>query len=126
MLSGQFLNLVIIQQVVLFAHAILHGIEPLARLIWCGPMGQMAASIQRHAKDRIARLQEGLEDTLVGLAARIRLDIGKFASKQLTGALNSQGLGNVHVFTSAVVAPSHIAFGIFVGHDRALRLHHCP
>ena len=48
---------------------------------------------------------------MVGLAARIRLDIRKFASKQLTGALNSQGLGNVHVFTSAVVAPSNIAFG---------------
>ena len=56
MLSGQLLNLIIVQQVVLLTHAILHSIEPFARLVGRGSMGQMAAGIQGHAKNRIARL----------------------------------------------------------------------
>ena len=124
MLGGQFLNLFVVQQVVLIAHAILHRIEPFARLVWRGSVGQMPARVQGHTKDRSAGLQQRLKHTLVGLAAGIWLNIGKFASKQLACPFDRHGLGNIHIFTAAVVAPPNIAFGVFVGHDRALCLHH--
>ncbi len=67
MFGGKALDLVIIKQAILLAHAVLDRVEPFARLVWLGPVGQVAACIEGHAKDRITRLQEGLEHALVCL-----------------------------------------------------------
>ena len=61
---------------------------------------------------------------LVGLGAGMGLDIGEGAVEQLAGALNGEGFGHVHILAAAIIAPAGIAFGVFVGHDRALRLQH--
>ena len=45
MVGGQRGHFIIINQVVLFAHAVLHRVEPFARLVGPRPMGQMAARI---------------------------------------------------------------------------------
>ncbi len=121
---GQRLDLVVVQRVVLLAHAILDGVEPLAGLVRLGTVGQVAAGVQAHAEDGVAGLDQRLEDTLVGLAARIRLHIGEGAVKELFGAVDGQVLGHIDPLAAAIVAASGVSFGVFVGHDGALGLHH--
>ncbi len=65
-----------------------------------------------------------MNDGLVGLAAGIRLHVGEAAVEQLAGALDRQAFGDVDELAAAVIAPAGIAFRVFVGHHRALRLEH--
>ena len=123
MLQRQGFDLVIINVERILPHAIMNGIEPLARLVRRSTVRQVPTRIQRHAKDRVTWLQKRLKHTLVGLATRIRLNVGKAAVKQLAGPLNRKVFGLVHKLTPTVIAPSGIAFGVFVRHHRTLRLH---
>ena len=84
----------------------------------------MAAGREIEAHERVAGLHQREEHALVGLAAGIRLDVGEAAVEQFAGALDRQLLGDVDELAAAIVAPARIAFGIFVGHHRALRLEH--
>ena len=87
-------------------------------------MGQVPARRQVHPQNGIARLQQRLEHALVGLAARIGLHIGISHAKQLASPRNCQIFGNIDIVTAAVIALARIAFGVFVGHHRALSFHH--
>src|SRR5207244_6379292 len=73
-------------------------------------------------EDGVARLEQREKRRLVGLGAGVRLDIGKTALKEPLGALDRQTLGGIDKKAAAVVAPARIAFGVFVGQHRALRL----
>ena len=87
-------------------------------------VGEMAAGGEVEPHERVARLHQRQEHALVGLAAGIGLDVGEAAGKQPAGALDRQILGDVDELAAAVIAPAGIAFGVFVGHHRALRLEH--
>ena len=50
--------------------------------------------------------------------------LAKPRAEQLLGALDRQRLGDVDPFAAAVIAIARIAFGVFVGHHRALRFQH--
>jgi hypothetical protein len=50
--------------------------------------------------------------------------VGEAATEQLLGAVDGQVFGDVDVLAATVVALARVAFGVFVGQDRALRLHH--
>ena len=117
-------DLVVVDPQVLLAHAVLDRVEPLARLVGRRAVGQVAAGVEAHAQDGVAGLDQRLEHALVGLAARIRLHVGEAAAEQLLGPLDGQVLGDVDILAAAIVALARIAFGVFVGHHRALRLHH--
>jgi hypothetical protein len=84
----------------------------------------MAARGEIKPKKGVARLQQGEEYALIGLAAGIGLHIGKRAAEQLTGPFDCQLLGDIDELAPAVIALAGIAFGIFVGHHRALRFQH--
>ena len=99
-------------------------LEPLARQVDRRAVGQVAAVRQRHAEDRVARLEHGEENRLVRLRARMRLDVGEFGVEELLGAVDRQLLGDVDELAAAVVALARIPFGVFVGQLRALRRHH--
>ena len=45
MLGRKGLHLIIVQQVVLFAHAVLNCVEPFARLVWLCAVGQVTACV---------------------------------------------------------------------------------
>jgi hypothetical protein len=123
MLGGQTRHLLHVDGLVVLAHGVGHRLEPLARHVDRRAVGQVAARRQIEPEERIARLQQGEEDRLIGLAARgIRLHIGEFAVEQLADALDRQFLGDVDELAAAVIALSGIALGVFVGHHRALRL----
>ena len=118
------LQLVVIQQPVFDPDAILDGAEPFAGHVGAGAVGEVAAGVERHAQDGVARFDGGEEDGLVGLGTGMRLHIGEAAAEQLLGALNGQGFHHVHLHAAAVIAAAGIALGIFVGKDRALRFQH--
>ena len=54
----------------------------------------------------------------------MRLDVGVVGAEQLLGARDGERLDYVDVLAAAVVALARIAFGVFVGHHRALRFEH--
>ncbi len=123
-LVGEALHLVHVEQVILFAHRIVHRVEPLAGLIDARPVGQVAAGREVQAQKGVAGLHQRHEHGLVGLAAGVRLDIGVFAVEQFLGPRDRDVLRLVHMLASAVVAPPGIALGVLVGHHRALRVEH--
>ena len=124
MFGREALDLVVVQHIVLLAHAVLDSVEPFAGLVWLGPVGQVAACVQRHAKDRIAWLEKRLEHALVRLRARVRLDVCKAAIKKLARPLNCEVFSNVDVFAAAIIPAARITFGVFVGHHTALGFHY--
>jgi glycine hydroxymethyltransferase len=109
---------------VLRTDAVMKCLEPLAREIRRRAVGEMAAGGEREAEDRIARLRQRQEYGLIGLAAGIRLDVGKIAIEQFFGALDGERLGLIDELATAIVAPARIAFGIFVGKHGARGLEH--
>ena len=51
----------------------------------------------------------------------MRLHIGMLRPEKLFGTVNRQLFDNINLMTAAIVTLAGIAFGVFVGHDRALR-----
>src|SRR6516162_8691319 len=49
------------------------------------------------------------------------MDIGKGTSEKPPGALDRKSFNDVDEFATTVVAAAWVAFGVFVGQDRALR-----
>ena len=99
-------------------------LEPAAGHVDRRAVGQMAACGEIEAHERVARLHQRHEHALIGLAAGIGLHVGEAAVEQLAGALDRELLGDIDELAAAVVAPARIAFRVFVGHHRALRLEH--
>ena len=122
-LEREALDFVVVDQA-MFVHAVLHGVEDLAAEVHLRAVGQMPAVRQRHAEDRVARFEQGEIHRLIGLRTRVRLHVGVVCAEQLLDALDRQFFGNVHEFAAAVVALAGIAFGVFVGQHRTLRLEH--
>jgi hypothetical protein len=83
-------------------------------------MGQVAARIQVEAHEAVARLQQREEDRLVHLAAAVGLHVGKLRSRTASWRVRWRGFDLVDIFAAAIIALAGIAFGIFVGQDRAL------
>ena len=102
----------------------MHRLEPFAGHVDRRAVGQVAAGGEVEAHEGVAGLQQRQEHRLVGLAARVRLDVGEAAAEQLLGALDGERLGDVDELAAAVIAPARIALGVFVGQHRALRLEH--
>ena len=123
-LLGEPLDLVVIDAVIVGAHAILHGVEPFAGEVGRRAVGKMAAGSEAKPHDGVAGLQQRQHDGLVRLAARMRLHIGEGAVEQALGAIDGQLLDHVDILAAAVIAPSGIAFGIFIGEQRARRVEH--
>ena len=124
MLLGQGQDLVEVDQMVIGTDAVLDRVEPFARLGRRSAVGQVAAGGEAEAHDRVAGLQQRHHHRAIGLCAGMRLDVGETAAEQLLGALDRQRLDRVGRRAALVIAAAGIAFGIFVGQHRALRLEH--
>jgi hypothetical protein len=83
----------------------------------------MSASRQRQSHDAIARLGERQKHALIGLRARMRLNIGEGAIEEFLRPVDRQLFHHVHELAAAIVSAPRITFGILVGEHRALRLH---
>ena len=87
-------------------------------------MRQVAARGEAKPHDGVARLQQSQHDRLVRLAAGVRLHIGEGAIEQALGAVDGDLLDDVDILAAAVIALARIAFGIFVGEQRAGGIEH--
>jgi len=87
-------------------------------------MCQVTAGGKRHAENRLARFQQREKHRLVRLRASMRLNIRETAAEKPCGALDREALGDIDEFATTVIATSGIAFGVFVGERRALRIEH--
>ncbi len=123
-LLGEPLDLVVVDAVIVGAHAVLHGVEPFAGEVGRRAVGEMAAGGEAKPHDGVAGLQQRQHHGLVRLAARMRLHIGEVAIEQALGAVDGELLDDVDILAAAVIAPAGIAFGIFVGEQRAGSIEH--
>ena len=97
-------ELIVINPLVLLAHAVVDDLEELAGEIRLVAVRQMAAVAQVHGEHLVAGLEEGEIDRHVRAAAGVRLDVGVLGAEQLLGAVNGQLLDGVHVLAAAVPA----------------------
>jgi hypothetical protein len=118
-LGGESFNFVVVDALVFLFHAIgdkfIHAAGEIQRM----PVRQVAAMRKIHAKDYVVLLQRGHIDRHVGRSARMRLHIGMLCAEEFLGAIDGELLDLVSVLAAAVIAPSRIAFGVFVGEDGA-------
>ncbi len=84
----------------------------------------MAAGGEAHAEHRVAGMEQGEEDRLVGLRAGMRLHVGEGAAEQLFRPIDCQGFRHVNIDAAAIVAASGVAFGVFVGQHGPLGFQH--
>ena len=81
-----------------------------------GSVREMAAVRERHAQNRVARLQVRHEDGHVGLRAGVRLHVGVLGAEEALEPVDRERFGNVHPLASAVIPAPRIALGVLVGH----------
>ena len=115
MFEGLFAHLIVINIAGFGGYAVGNEMIVFPGEIDRAAMGQMAAVIQAHAKDGVARLKHGKIHRRVGLRTAVRLHIGMLCPEQLFGALDGQVFCDVHIFAAAVIPSGRITFGIFVG-----------
>src|SRR3989338_8057892 len=82
----------------------------------------MAAACQIHCKYSIAYVQYGIIYGHIGGRPRMRMYVDMFGSKKFLRSFYRQFLYNANIFAAAVPPCARIAFGIFIGHGRALCL----
>ena len=99
-------------------------LEPAPRHVDRRAVREVATGREVEPHEGVARLHQGQEHGLVGLRARVRLDVGEAAAEQFGRAPDGEVLGDVDELAAAVVALPRIAFRVFVGHHRALRFEH--
>ncbi|MDH6233777.1 hypothetical protein M2281_004390 [Mesorhizobium soli] len=83
-------------------------------------MSQISAGPEIKPEDRIARRQERQKHGLIGLTARMRLDIGIGAAEELVHTFDRQAFDHINVRAASIVAAVRITLGIFVGVHRTL------
>ena len=113
-------ELVVINPLVVLAHAVVDDLEKFAGEIRLVAVGQMPAVAQIHREHLVAGLEHGEINGHVRLAAGMRLDVGVLRAEQFFRAVNRQLLDDVNVFAAAIPAFFGIALGVFVREHRAL------
>src|SRR5260370_31982439 len=101
--AGELLDLAVVEESALRAHAVGHHVEPLAAEIINRAVAEMAAGIEIHAEDRLAGVGDGMQNGMVRLAAGMRLHVGEATAEELAGAVDGQLLDDVDIGGAAVV-----------------------
>jgi len=84
---------------------------------------EVPAMRQVHRQDLVTRLDAGEVNGGIGLAARVRLDVGVVSAEEGLGPVNRELLDLVDLFTATIPALTGVTFGILVREDAALRFH---
>ena len=105
-------------------HPISGELEEDPREILGMSVGEVAAVVQVHGEDGVARREERLVHRLVRLRPRVGLHVGMLGSEDLLASGPRQLLGLVHHLAAAVVARPGVPLGVFVGEEGRHRLAH--
>ena len=87
-------------------------------------MGEVAALVEAHREDRVARLQERLVDRDVRVGPAVGLHVRVIGTEERDEATTRQVLDFVDDLIAAVVAAAGVALGVLVGEDRTGRGEH--
>ena len=121
--AGEFGDLVVVDLVIVFTHAVGHGIIEGSREVQFHAVSQVTAVCEVHGEEGVAWFQHGEVDGHVGLRTGVGLDVGVFGSEEAAGAIAGEVFDDVNVFASAIVTATGESFGVFVREDRAGRFH---
>ena len=116
------LDLVVIEPLRLPVHRVRHDVVDLARKVDGRAVAQVAALVERHRQDRIARLERREIDGHVRRAAAVRLDVRVLRAEERAGARAGQLLRRVDRHAAGIPALARIALGILVHEDGPCRL----
>ena len=106
-----------------FAKAVGNHVVQLAREVGGRTVSEVAAVVEAHAQNGVARLDERRIGSVVGLSAGMRLHVGELRAEKLLGALDRQVLDDVDLLAAAVVALARVTLGVLVGKNAAHGLH---
>ncbi len=123
MLEGHVPHLCVVDAL-LVVEPVGHGAEELARQVHGRAVGEVPAMRERHAEERVARLEDREVHRLVRLRSRMRLHVGVLGAEEPLHALESERLGHVDELAPAVIALARITLGVLVREHRALGLEH--
>ena len=121
---GERFDLVEVDLMRVRTDAVLDGVEPFARKVRSGAMGEVAAGIQAHAENGVAGLGQTEQHRLVRLGARAGLNVCVITTEEGDCPIDRELLGDIDILAAAVIATSRIAFCIFVGEHASHRLQH--
>ena len=102
--SASRCHFVVVDALVLLAHAVRDDLVRLAGEIQLVAVREVAAVRQVQPHDGVARLQHRRVGRLVGLRAGVRLHVDVLRAEQLLGALARQVLDDVGELAAAVIA----------------------
>ena len=117
MLFRHIADVVVIDQAGSMVHIIGYHIVILTGNIGRTAMGQVSAVGKAHTHQRITGLQQRQLNSHIGLCTGVGLHIGKFCTKQLLGALDTQAFQFIHEVAAAIVALAGQALSIFIGQN---------
>ena len=109
--------MIVIDLLIVFAHAVVDNLEKSAGKIGFIAMRQMTTVAEVHGKHLVAWLEKGEIHRHVRAASRMGLNIHMFGPKEPSRPVNGQLLDSTHMFTTAVPAPPWITFSVLVGED---------
>ena len=115
-------ELIVIDQAVVLAHAVLAEIIELAGEVCRVAVRQVAPVAQIHPEHLVTRLQHRRIHREVRLRSGVRLHVRVLRAEQLPSPLDRDVLDLVDVLAAAVPALRRIALGVLVGQHAALRL----
>src|SRR5204863_109402 len=123
-LLGRLRHIVVVDQLILFAHAVRDDFEIAAAVRQRMSVREVSAVREVHAHDRVAGLEHCEVDRHVGLRAGVRLDVGVFGAEESLRAIDGDVLDDVGGAAAAVVTLARIALGVLVREDRSHRSQH--
>jgi hypothetical protein len=118
------LDLVHVDEVVVFADVVRGDVVQLAGEVQPHAVGEVTAVIEGLTQNRVPRRQQSEHRGGVGLCARVWLHVGVRRAEQCLDPVDRQLLDDVDVLAAAVVAAPGIAFRVLVRQHRTLGFHH--
>jgi len=122
MLAREPPELLVVDPLVLFSHAVRDDRVELAGEIQRMPVREVPPVRQVHAEHGLARLEERQVHRHVRLRARVRLNVRVLGAEELFRARNRERLGDVDELAPAVVPTARISLGVLVRENRPRRL----
>ena len=124
MLHGEPPHFVEVDETGLAVDAVADDVVELAGEVDLEPVREVAAVVEPHRKNRVARLQAAEVDAHVRLGARVRLHVRVLGAEERLRPVDRELLDLVDDLAATVVAAPGVALGVLVRRDAPDRLEH--
>ena len=122
-LEGKTSYLLVVDNVLGLGNTVGNDVPVLTRHIYGRAVAEVSSVSKIHGKNCIAGLKKCIEHCHICLCAGVSLYVCIACAEELLCSLNGDGLNNVNVLATTVIALAGIALGILVGKGSAVSLH---